>query len=141
MAKQKRGSINNGKITPSENTVHYQVAQYLKIQFPTILFHTDASGELRTAAQRIRMAKINKGAKWPDLFVVHPLNGKFGLFIEIKKDIGDLYLADGVTLKNDHVKGQAKILSHLNGLGFVAKFGCGFDECKQIINDYFSANF
>lgn len=133
----KKSKIKNGKIVQSENSVHYQVAQYLKIQFPTILFHTDSSGELRTEAQRFRMAKINKGAKWPDLFVVHPINGKFGLFIEIKKDSSDLYLADGVTLKNDHVKGQAKILAHLNGLGFVAKFGCGFDECKKIIDDYF----
>ncbi len=136
MPKVKRGSVKNGKIMQSENSVHYQVAQYLKIQFPTILFHTDASGELRTEAQRFRMAKINKGAKWPDLFIAHPVNGRCGLFIEIKRDRSDLYLADGVTFKNPHVIGQYKILQHLRALNYGAYFGCGFDECKEIICNY-----
>ena len=126
------------KISQSENSVHYQVAQYLKIQFPHVLYHSDSSGELRTEAQRFRMAKINKGAKWPDLFIAHPVGTRHGLFIEIKRDRSVLYKADGVTFKDEHVTGQNKILQHLKALGYGAYFGCGFAECKYLIDNYLS---
>ena len=130
--------VKKGKIIQSENSVHYQVCQYLKIQYPTVFFHTDASGELKTDAQRLWYSKLNKGFHWPDLFICHPVGSKHGLFIELKKDKSDLYKADGLTWKNDHISAQWKVLQHLRGLNYSAFFACGFDEAKDIIDSYLS---
>lgn len=128
----------NGRIIQSENSVHYQVCQYLKIQFPHVFFHTDASGELRTEAQRFRHAKLNKGFQWPDLFIAHPIGTRCGLFLELKKDRSALYKADGVTWKNEHVMAQNGVLQHLRGLSYSAYFACGFEEAKELIDSYLS---
>lgn len=130
--------VKDGKIVQSENSVHLQVCQYLKYQYPTVFYHTDASGELRTEAQRIWYAKLNKGFHWPDLFLAHPVGKRHGLFLELKKDRSDLYLVDGITLKNDHVKAQNGVLLHLRGLNYAAYFACGFDEAKELIDSYLS---
>lgn len=133
---RKRPTIKNGKIQQSENSVHYQVAQYLKLQWPHVLWHTDLSGELHTQAQRWRVAKVQKGTGWPDLFIAHPVGGRHGLFLELKRDRSDIYLADGRSLKNEHIYAQNGVLQHLRGLGFSAFFACGFDEAKEIIDNY-----
>lgn len=130
--------VKKGKIVQSENSVHYQVAQYLKIQFRNVLFHTDMAGELHTESQRWRMAKVQKGTGWPDLFIAHPIGSRHGLFLEIKRDRNDLYKADGVTLKDSHVIQQNGVLMHLMGLNYAAYFACGFDEAKELIDNYLS---
>lgn len=133
-----RAKVNkHGKIVQSENSVHYQVAQYLKIQYPTVYFHTDSSGELRTEAQRFWFAKLNKGFHWPDLFVAHPVGSRCGLFLELKRSTEDLYNKNG-TFKNEHVISQNGVLQHLRGLNYAAYFACGFTEAKELIDNYLS---
>lgn len=128
--------VKSGKVVQSENSIHYQVAQYLKIQFRHILFHTDMAGELHTEAQRWRMAKVQKGTGWPDLFIAHPIGNRHGLFIEIKRDRSEVYKVDGTLLADSHIAAQNQVLNHLRGLGYASHFGCGFDECKEIIDNY-----
>ncbi len=139
MAKS-RPKVKDGKIVQSENSVHFQVGQYLKLQYPSVLFHTDSSGELWTEAQRFRMAKINKGNGWPDLMIAHPVGSRHGLFLELKKNREAMFKADGVTFKTSLIVTQHKILMHLRGLNYAAYFACGFDEAKQLIDNYLSGN-
>ena len=56
--------------------------------------------------------------------------------MEIKTESNSPYKKDG-TLKNDkHIKEQAEMLENLRARGYRAEFGVGFDECKQIIDEY-----
>ena len=69
-----------------------------------------------------------------------------GLMIELKKD-GEKLLAgpraknrflsiDGKEYKTEHLKEQADVIYELNRRGYAAYFAVGFEEAKQIIDDY-----
>lgn len=140
------------QIKAKEQSVHKQVVNYLKLQYKDVLFHTDfAAGCKMTMGQAIKNAGLQSGKSWPDLFIPEPVNGKHGLFIEIKKDRSELYYKNGsikpkwvtkkiggVELKYDHHAEQFAMLTNLKEKGYWAAFGCGFDECKFIIDMYFA---
>jgi hypothetical protein len=43
----------------------------------------------------------------------------------------------GSLKKNKHVQEQLKSLEELKRLGYAAIFGCGFNHCKSVIDEYF----
>lgn len=126
-----------------ENVLYEQLAQYLNMQYPHAVYHFDLSG-LWTPSHSARnlYGRLNSRA-WPDLFIAYPNAGWgipcHGLFIELKREGNSPFLKDGVTLKKDtHVHEQAAMLEELRNRGYAAEFACGFDEAKQLIDDYFS---
>jgi hypothetical protein len=120
-----------------ESSLHQQVVDYLKYQYPKVLFRTDfAAGIKMTIGQAVKHKKLQKCKAWPDLFIAAPNDKYYGLFIEIKKDIDEVYLKSG-KIKNDaHINEQWLLLTQLNLLGYAAYFGCGFDNIKMIIDNY-----
>ena len=124
---------------PTEATVHQQVVNYLKLQYPKVLFRTDfAAGIKMTIGQAMKHKKLQWGSKWPDLFIAAKSSyGNYsGLFLEIKRDKSEVYKKDG-TMKNDiHIQDQLDMLVKLCDNGFVARFACGFLGAKQIIDEY-----
>src|SRR6185503_7433445 len=98
-----------------ESTLHQQVVDYLKYQYPKVLFRTDfAAGIKMTIGQAVKHKKIQKCKAWHDLF------------IEIKKDVREVLLKDGGLRKDEHIQEQAEILRQLSLKGFKAVFGGGF---------------
>jgi hypothetical protein len=122
----------------SEKSLHQQVVDYLKYQYPSVYFRTDfAAGIKMTIGQALKHKKLQKCKAWPDIFIPKKSHGYAGLFIEIKKDISEVFLKDGITLKRDeHIKEQYMILRQLQAEGYKAVFGCGFDHCRGIIDEY-----
>lgn len=59
----------------SESQLQQQVADYLRLQYPNILFHSDfGSGVKLTPAQAAIQKRQNGGRRaWPDMFVARPL--------------------------------------------------------------------
>jgi len=131
----------------TESQLQEQIAQYLRLQYPNVLFHSDfGSGIKMTKGQAIKQKRQNGGIRgWPDMFIAEPIpklqNNRFrvfnGLFLELKKD--------GVRLKkkndewaSDHIAEQAKMLARLAEKGYRAEFAVGFDEAKRIIDEYLS---
>lgn len=120
-----------------------QLSDYLKIQYPDVIFTFDASG-LRLPiglAKKAKRMRSGRGMCDMMIFKVKPINGcilpYYGLFIEIKVDVSDVYLKDGGTIKKDkHVEEQAEMIYRLNQEGYFATFGFGFDECKKFIDAY-----
>jgi hypothetical protein len=137
---------------PKEASVHYQVAQYLKLQYPKVIFRTDFSAGCKmTMGQAVKHKSLQAGRAYPDLFIAQPKFGTSqvspshhlmfehmycaGLFLELKRE--------GVRIKkkngewaDEHIAEQAAIIGILRLRGYKAEFAIGFDEAKKLIDEY-----
>ena len=68
----------------TELELHAQVADYIRLQYPSVIFHSDfGSGIKLTMGQAIKQKRLNGGRRsWPDMFIAQPMAGvlKFGPF-------------------------------------------------------------
>ena len=126
-----------------ESELQIAVADYLRLQYPEVIFHSDfGSGIKLTKGQAIKQKRQNGGRRaWPDLFIAEPVfkedcTGCYGLFIELKKDGTRLKKKNG-EWASDHIAEQAEMLERLEFRGYRAMFAGGFDEAKKIIDLYF----
>lgn len=98
------------------------------------------------------MQKRQNGGRraWPDMFIAKANSFqirektaisdpeyalKFGLFIELKRENTRLKKKDD-SWASEHIAEQAEVLERLRDEGYVAEFAVGFDEAKQIIDEY-----
>lgn len=148
----------------SEEALAIKISDYLRIQYPDVIFHFDyGSGLKMTKGQAVRQKRLNKHRGYPDLFIVKPMYKKSvsneaisggiiwnsslissdvfycGLYIELKKDGTHLKKKDG-NWTNEHIADQAKMLEKLRDDGYKAEFAVGFDEAKEIIDNYLKNN-
>lgn len=143
----------------SEADLQVQVAGYLRLQYPSVMFHSDfGSGIKLTMGQAIKQKRQNGGRRaWPDMFIAEPkgvrseckvvdkdgiiedmhfIEQKYGLFIELKKAGTRIYKKDGTLVADKHIREQFDVLEQLRKRGYMAEFACGFDEAKEIIDNY-----
>jgi len=121
----------------AEGIIHRQVVDYLRYQYPNILFRSDyAAGMKMTMGQAMQHKRLQATRGWPDLFLAYPNKGKHGLFIELKADNVSLYLKDGSLTTNPHIREQEEVLKWLRELGYEAVFAKGYDQAVSIIDDY-----
>lgn len=144
----------------SEADLQVQVADYLRLQYPEVMFHSDyGSGIKLTMGQAIKQKRQNGGRRaWPDMFIAEPkgvkasckviqpgdsvikswqfIEQKYGLFIELKKAGTRIFKKDGTLVSDQHIREQYDTLEALRKRGYEAKFACGFDEAKEIIDNY-----
>ena len=125
----------------TEAELQVQIADYLRLQYPEVLFHSDfGSGIKLTPGQAMKQKRQNGGRRaWPDIFIAKPkLKGRsprFGLFIELKREGTRLKNRSGLWA-NEHIREQAHVLDQLRMLGYTTCFAVGFDDAKKIIDDY-----
>jgi hypothetical protein len=125
------------KSTLTEAMVHAQVCKYLKAQYPNVMFISDfAAGMKMSIGMASRQNMLKSNHSFPDIHVLEPRNGKHGLFIEVKKDDSIFYKGTREIKPVQHVLEQFECMYQLNKKGYEADFGCGFDECKNIIDNY-----
>ena len=124
-----------------ESDLQVQVADYLRLRYPKVLFHSDfGSGIKLTKGQAMKQKRQNGGRRgWPDMCVAEPRNGLHGLFIELKAKGVRLKKKDG-TWASEHLAEQNEVLQALSNKGYAAYFAVGFEEAKQIIDDYLGNN-
>ncbi|MBR3207726.1 MAG: hypothetical protein IKF58_15135 [Bacillus sp. (in: Bacteria)] len=139
----------------TEAQLQEQVAQYIRLQYPDVLFHSDfGSGIKMTKGQAIKQKRQNGGIRgWPDMFIAEPLGyvgerypdsaaGQMetaGLFLELKKEGTRIKKKNG-EWASEHIAEQALVLEKLEKRGYVARFAVGFNEAKQIIDEYIGCN-
>lgn len=124
-----------------ESDLQVMVADYLRLQHPIVLFHSDfGSGVRLTPGQAIKQKRQNGGQRaWPDMFIAEPMQIKgqiySGLFLELKKEGTRLKKKNG-EWASEHIAEQAEVLERLMVRGYRAGFAVGFDEAKRLIDEY-----
>lgn len=120
-----------------EALLHQQVCDYLRHQYPQVIFRTDFSAGARmTMGQAVKHKRLQSDRAYPDLFIAYPTEEYHGLFIELKADGVTVYKKNGELTSNPHIKEQEAMLERLRGLGYRASFAKGFKEAKELIDDY-----
>lgn len=121
-----------------EYAVCKAIATYLRLQYPSVLFHFDLAG-LNLSRAQAGMTKALNSRGWPDLIICEPSKtGKYkALFIELKAIDTKLYNKSGEP-KTDHLVEQTGIILRLESRGFYADFGVGLDACIRLIENYFN---
>ena len=120
----------------SEKILHRQVCDYIRAQYPKVMFNSDMSGATRlTIGQAVAMKRLRSNRGWPDLFLAEPRAIFHGLFIELKPEGTKLYKRD-TTPATPHIAEQETCLFELENRGYAAAFGVGFDDTKFIIDTY-----
>lgn len=120
-----------------ESDVHLQVCKYLKLAYPDVLFLSDfAAGMKMTKGMANRQTMLKSNHSFPDLMILEPCGGYYGLFIELKRDRSALYKKDGSYIKSEHIEAQRGCIEALSKRGYAAQFACGLDEAKNVIDTY-----
>lgn len=123
----------------SEANLHEQVADYLRLQYPAVLFHTDfAAGIKMTMGQAVKNKRLQSGRGWPDLFIAHRTKAYSGLALELKKEGVRILLKNGNFTTGKHVREQLAVLEQLQQQGFAGRIVVGFEQAKMAI-DYYMA--
>ena len=131
----------------TELELQAQVADYIRLRYPNVIFHSDfGSGIKLTMGQAIKQKRLNGGRRaWPDMFIAEPSYGRIhenieqlrlGLFIELKKEGTRIFKKDGTLVADEHIREQFDMLEDLRRRGYAAEFGIGFESTKKIIDDY-----
>ena len=136
----------------SEHSLYEQIARYLQLQYPNIIYRFDIAADLKlTPGQAAKHKRLHPERGYPDLYIAESsenINSKdwngivrewgfyFGLYLEIKTESNSPYKKDGTLKKDQHLDEQARMLEKLRARGYKAEFGVGFEGCKKIIDEY-----
>ena len=118
-----------------EENLQIAVCNYLRAQYPKVLFNSDLSGIKLTMGQAVKAKKLRSSKGFPDLVIYEPRGNYHALFLELKRE-GEKITNKKGELKTDHLREQEEIIQKLNLKGYLACFAIGFDEAKRIIDLY-----
>lgn len=136
------------KYVQTEFTLQCQVVEYIKMQYPKVLFKANfADGIKLSIGQAMKLKRAGSSRAWPDIFIAEPKKILHldppdvvfysGLFLELKKDGTKLYKKNSFfECQTDHLARQNDVLCGLRKKGYVAKFAVGFGEAKRVIDWY-----
>lgn len=132
-----------------EELLHLKVCDYLRKNYPDVLFRTDFSSGMKMSPwQAAKHKKFQKSRAWPDLFIAESGVVKFkegylivnlrknGMFLELKADGVKLYKKDGTLRKNKHIEEQAEMLEKLRSGNYYAEFAIGYEDAIKQIHEY-----
>ena len=132
-----------------EELLHLKVCDYLRKNYPDVLFRTDFSSGMKMSLwQAAKHKKFQKSRAWPDLFIAESGVVKFkeghlivnlrknGMFLELKADGVKLYKKDGTLRKNKHIEEQAEMLEKLRSGNYYAEFAIGYEDAIKQIHEY-----
>lgn len=125
-----------------EENLHLKVCDYLRKNYPDVLFRTDfSSGMKMSPGQAAKHKKFQKSRAWPDLFIAcSDRDGweikQCGLFLELKAEGAKLYKKNGQMVANKHYREQAEMLKKLRLNGYIAEFAIGYKDAIEQIHEY-----
>lgn len=122
-----------------ELQVQQMVCDYLKLQYRDVIFRTDfASGMRLTPGMAMRHKRQQSSRAFPDLQILQPNSQYHGMFLELKNEGIKTHKKDGTLVSNPHIIEQARMLEDLQARGYFASFASGFNQAKELIDEYLS---
>ena len=120
----------------TEHMLYSQIATYLQVHYPNVIWRFDIAADMKlTKGQAVKHKHLNPHRGYPDLFIAEPKQGSNGLYIEIKVEATRMKKKDG-TWASDHLAEQNEMLNKLQAKGYAAYFARGYNEVKDIIDEY-----
>lgn len=129
----------------TEHQIYESIAMYLRMQYPEVIYRFDLAADMKlTVGQARKHKRLHPRRGFPDLVIFEPVprcvdgswNHEYnGLFIELKREGTRLKKKNG-EWASSHIAEQAEILQKLTDRGYKAVFAVGFDEAKEIIDNY-----
>jgi hypothetical protein len=119
-----------------EDKIHHRICNFIRAEYPHVLFLTDLSGLRVSERVAAKLKKLRSDNGIPDLLILEPRGPYKGLFIELKKDRDTIFTKKGTVHQKDHFIQQEYILKVLSHMGYKAVFGPGEEETKAIIHEY-----
>lgn len=120
-----------------EESIQIQVCTYLKYQYPDLIWVCDYAAGIRlNIGQAVKAKKLRSCRGLPDI-MIFAANDKLlwhGLFLELKTVTP--YKKNGELKAGDHLKEQFEVITRLKKAGYLAMFIVGFDEAKNVIDNY-----
>lgn len=121
----------------TEENLHLKICDYLRKNYPDVLFRTDfSSGMKMSPGQASKHKKFQKSRAWPDLFIAESNTLASGLFLEIKAENVIVFKKNGEIRQNKHLIEQDKMLEELSKKGYRARFAIGYDQAIFEIQEY-----
>ena len=121
-----------------EENLHLAVCNYIRMQYPDVLFNSDMSGVKLTMGQAIKAKRLRSCKGFPDLVIYEPRGEHKALFLELKREGEKIYNKNG-GLKSDHLKEQDEVMQKLRNKGYACTFAIGFEQAKMYIDNYLTA--
>ncbi len=123
-----------------EEQLHFQICDYLRLQYPKIFFISESSGLRVSQGLAAKLKRVRSNHVHLDLYVLEPKSQYHGLIIELK--VKSVYKKKEplTLLKNDHVRDQQDTINKLNKKNYKASFACSFEEARKLIDDYLNGN-
>lgn len=127
----------------TEKQEQKQLLNWVKIQYPNLLYTEDLGGIKLTIGQAVQVKKSRARRGHPDLMFQKIFNAYggiafCGLAIEFKRKCEKIKKQDGELRKNPHLKEQYDYLLDLRKEGWFTCFAVGFLEAQRIIKAYVS---
>lgn len=126
----------------SEAELQKQVAIYIRMQYPDVIFHSDFGSGVKLSPWQARMQKMQNGGRraWPDMMIAEPIGNYHGLFIELKREGARLKKQNG-EWASSHIAEQNIMLNELSNKGYKAEFAIGFEQALDLIDDYLGGKY
>jgi len=120
-----------------EKKISIELAKYINLQYPDVIFFPDASGVRLTMGQAIQLrAQRCNRSKIPDFFILEPKGEYHGLILELKKEDEIIFLKNGSLSNSKHIQEQNKSLMKLRSVGYLAIFAVGLDSAIWNVDTY-----
>ena len=120
-----------------EHDLYAMLADYLRYNYKNIIWRFDLAADLKlTIGQARKHKRLQQHRGYPDLFIAEPRGKYHGAYIELKKAGTRIFKKDGTLVADEHIREQFDVLEQLRKRGYMAMFACGFDEAKEIIDNY-----
>lgn len=118
-----------------ETSLHKAICNYIKLQYPKVMFNSDQAGSNMSKAQAgiARVLRSHRG--YPDLHIFQAKGKYHGLFLEIKAE-SPFKKGDGKLKAGDHLKEQQSVITSLNRRGYKSMFVWSLDQAKNEIDAY-----
>jgi len=119
-----------------EDRLHLDLCEWLDKAYPNVEFRTDGGGLMLSPGAAKKYARMQKRRAFPDLFLPEPRWPYHGMYLEIKTSHDKVFRKDGSYRQVKHIREQLEVLELLNVRGYYAVFGCGWDNCIVLIQNY-----